>query len=62
VKQKPEMRILANPSGGALVCEASTFHGEMIVLHNATEDLVIHCMKARKHELEKALRITGGSY
>jgi hypothetical protein len=33
---------------------------EMIVLHKATEHLVIHCMKARKAELDKALRITGG--
>ena|SRR5271156_2026267 len=33
---------------------------EMIVLHKAREDLVIHCMKARKAELDKALRITGG--
>jgi hypothetical protein len=32
----------------------------MIVLHKAREDLVIHCMKARKAELDKALRITGG--
>jgi hypothetical protein len=35
---------------------------EMIVLHKAQEDLVIHCMKARKGELDKALRITGGGY
>lgn len=35
---------------------------EMIVLHKAKEDLVIHCMKARKGELDKALRITGGRY
>ncbi|SON62745.1 hypothetical protein MSIMFI_04273 [Mycobacterium simulans] len=33
---------------------------EMIVLHKAQEDLVIHCMKARKGELDKALRISGG--
>ncbi|GAB7070396.1 hypothetical protein H7J06_11615 [Mycobacterium hodleri] len=34
---------------------------EMIVLHWATKDLVIHCMKARKAELDKAVRITEGS-
>lgn len=35
---------------------------EMIVLHKAKEDLVIHCMKARKGELDKALHIAGGRY
>lgn len=35
---------------------------EIIVLHKANEDLVIHCMKARKAELDKAIRITGGRY
>jgi len=35
---------------------------ELIVLHRAREDLVIHCMKARKAELNKALRLTGGRY
>lgn len=35
---------------------------EMIVLRKAREDLVIHCMKARKGELDKALRITRGRY
>jgi hypothetical protein len=32
---------------------------ELIVLHTR-EDVVIHCMKARKGELDKALRVTGG--
>ena len=35
---------------------------ELIVLHKAKEDLVIHCMKARKAELDKALLIRGGRY
>lgn len=35
---------------------------EIIVLHQVREDLVIHCMKARKAELDKALRITAGRY
>jgi hypothetical protein len=33
---------------------------ELIVLRKAREDLVIHCMKARKSELDKALRISRG--
>ena len=33
---------------------------ELIVLHKAQEDLVIHCMTARKAELNKALRIVRG--
>lgn len=33
---------------------------EMIVLRMAREDLVIHCMKARKGGLDKALRIARG--
>lgn len=32
---------------------------ELIVLHTARGDLVIHCMKARPHELNKALRARG---
>lgn len=35
---------------------------ELIILHTETDDLVIHCMKARKHELDKALRVTRGRY
>ncbi len=35
---------------------------EMIVLHKAKEDLVIHCMKARKGGLDKALRVTEGRH
>lgn len=35
---------------------------ELVVLHQAKEDLVIRCMKARKGELDKALRVTGGRY
>ena len=33
---------------------------EMILLHYANEDVVIHCMKARRSELDKALRVTRG--
>lgn len=33
---------------------------ELVVLHTASGELVIHCMKARKHELDKALRARGG--
>jgi hypothetical protein len=33
---------------------------ELIVLHTAGGDLVIHCMKARKRELDKALQARGG--
>lgn len=33
---------------------------EMIVQHLSDKDLVIHCMKARAHELDKALRSRGG--
>jgi len=33
---------------------------ELIVLHKAKGDQVIHCMRARKDELDKALRITRG--
>ncbi|HET9877078.1 MAG TPA: toxin [Mycobacterium sp.] len=32
---------------------------ELLVLHTAGDDLVIHCMKARKRELDKALRAQG---
>jgi hypothetical protein len=32
---------------------------ELVVLHTARDDLVIHCMKARKAELDKALRARG---
>ncbi len=32
---------------------------ELIVLHTARGDLVIHCMKARPHELDKVLRARG---
>lgn len=32
---------------------------ELIVLHTAGGDLVIHCMKARNGELDKALRSQG---
>ncbi|MGH7489155.1 MAG: hypothetical protein ACREMY_26655, partial [bacterium] len=32
---------------------------EVLVLHTAPSDLVIHCMKARKTELDKALRSRG---
>jgi len=32
---------------------------ELIVLHTVGGDQVIHCMKARKAELEKALRARG---
>jgi hypothetical protein len=35
---------------------------ELIVLRKAREDLVIHCMKARDSELDKALRITRGRH
>jgi hypothetical protein len=35
---------------------------ELIVLHLASKDLVIHCMKARADELDKAVRITEGRY
>lgn len=34
---------------------------EMIVVHLSRVDLVIHCMKARPNELEKALRVRGES-
>lgn len=34
---------------------------EMIVVHLSGVDLVIHCMKARPNELEKALRVRGES-
>ncbi len=34
---------------------------EFIVLHMAGRDLVIHCMKARQRELDKALRVRGGA-
>jgi len=34
---------------------------ELIVVHLSRADLVIHCMKARSHELEKALRVRGES-
>ena len=33
---------------------------ELIVLHTARGELVIHCMKARPHELTKALRAQNG--
>lgn len=33
---------------------------ELIVLHTGSGDLVIHCMKARPHELAKALRTRSG--
>ncbi len=33
---------------------------ELIVLHTKQGDLVIHCMKARKHQLDKALQARGG--
>lgn len=33
---------------------------ELIVLHTARGDLVIHCMKARPSELSKALRARSG--
>ncbi|WP_131809576.1 hypothetical protein [Mycolicibacterium iranicum] len=33
---------------------------ELIVLHTVHADLVIHCMKARKHQLDKALQVRGG--
>jgi hypothetical protein len=32
---------------------------EVLVLHTAGSDLVVHCMKARKTELDKALRSRG---
>ena len=35
---------------------------ELIVLHKAKEDFVIHCMKARNTELDKALRVTRGRH
>jgi hypothetical protein len=35
---------------------------ELIVVHKAREELVIHCMKARDSELDKALRVTRGRY
>lgn len=34
---------------------------ELIVVHMSGVDLVIHCMKSRTHELEKALRVRGES-
>lgn len=34
---------------------------EIVVLHLSDKDLVIHCMKARPHELDKALRARGGN-
>lgn len=34
---------------------------ELIVVHLSGADLVIHCMKARPNELEKALRVRGES-
>lgn len=33
---------------------------ELIVVHTAQVDLVIHCMKARKRQLDKALQARGG--
>lgn len=33
---------------------------EILVVHLAEKDLVIHCMKARQRELDKALRARGG--
>ncbi|MGE2692553.1 toxin [Mycolicibacterium pulveris] len=33
---------------------------ELIVLRTSKGDLVIHCMKARKHQLDKALQARGG--
>jgi hypothetical protein len=33
---------------------------EIIVVHMSGKDLVIHCMKARQRELDKALRARGG--
>ena len=32
---------------------------EILVLHMSDRDLVIHCMKARRQELDKALRARG---
>jgi len=34
---------------------------EILVVHMSGKDLVIHCMKARQHELDKALRSRGGT-
>jgi hypothetical protein len=34
---------------------------EIIVVHMAGRDLVIHCMKARQRQLDKALRVRGGA-
>lgn len=34
---------------------------ELVVLHLSDRDLVIHCMKARPQELDKALRARGGN-
>ena len=33
---------------------------EIILVHMSGKDLVIHCMKARRRELDKALRVRGG--
>ena len=32
---------------------------EILVLHMSDRDLVVHCMKARPQELDKALRVRG---
>lgn len=33
---------------------------EIVVVHMSDKDQVIHCMKARRNELDKALRVRGG--